>query len=123
MRNLRVILSAATASLIAATATAQSAETVTMAMHYTEEQAAPLLACIARYETANPGVDIVYQQVSYEEYLQTILTARAGGKSPDIYNLYSTWGMQLVDNDLLAPAPENVTKYLGRVDKPDSQII
>ena len=55
-------------------AVAQAAETVTIAMHYTEEQAEPLLECIERYEAANPDTDIIYQQISYGEYLQTILT-------------------------------------------------
>lgn len=115
----RKVAALASISIISAAA-AQAAETVTIAMHYTEEQAAPLLACIAQYEAANPDTDIVYQQISYDEYLQTILTSRAGGTSPDIYNLYSIWGAQMVDNGLLAPAPVTVTAYLADQYLPDT---
>lgn len=99
---------------------AQEAETVTVAMHYTQEQAAPLLACFERYEAANPGTGIVYQQISYSEYLQTVLTARVGGTAPDIYNVYAIWGAQMVDNGLLAPAPVNITDYLAETFLPDT---
>ena len=60
---MRKIATLASISVFTAAA-AQAAETVKIAMHYTEEQAAPLLACIARYEAANPDTDIVYQQIS-----------------------------------------------------------
>lgn len=93
-------------------AQAQETETVSVAMHYTEEQAAPLLACFDRYEAVNPGTEIEYQQISYGEYLQTILTAQIGGTAPDIYNVYSSWGAQMVDNGVLAPAPDEVVAYL-----------
>ena len=87
--------------------------TVDVAMHYTEEQAAPLLACFDRYEAANPGVSIAYQQISYGEYLQTVLTARIGGTAPDIYNVYgSLWGAQMVDNGVLAEAPPQIVAML-----------
>ena len=80
---------------------------VTVAMHYTEDQAAPLLACFDRY-TEETGTPVEYQQVSYGEYLQTILTARIGGTAPDVYNVYSIWGAQMVDNGVLDPAPADV---------------
>lgn len=87
--------------------------TVEVAMHYTEEQAAPLLACFERYEEAHPGVAIEYQQISYGEYLQTVLTARIGGTAPDIYNVYgAVWGAQMVDNGVLAPAPQAIVDLL-----------
>ena len=101
-------------------AQAQDDETVSVAMHYTEEQAAPLLACFDRYEAANPGTEITYQQISYGEYLQTILTARIGGTAPDIYNIYSIWGAQMVDNGVLAPAPDEIVAYLDEAFLPQT---
>ena len=107
-------------TLVPLSAHAQAAEPVTVAMHYTEEEAAPLLACFDRYEAANPGTEITYQQITYGEYLQTVLTARIGGTAPDIYNVYSIWGSQMVDNGVLASAPDSVTAYLAEAYLPDT---
>ena len=52
------------------------AETVIIAMHYTAEQAAPLMACLGAYEDAHPGTTVDYQQLSYRDYLQTALTSQ-----------------------------------------------
>ena len=109
---MRFSLLMASAAFLPGLATAQE-RTVDVAMHYTEEQAAPLLACFDRYEAANPGVSIAYQQISYGEYLQTVLTARIGGTAPDIYNVYgSLWGAQMVDNGVLAEAPPRIVEML-----------
>ena len=46
------------------------------------------------------------------DYLQTVLTSRLGGQSPDIYHVYSIWGAQLVENGILATPPENVVEFV-----------
>ena len=106
----RLLLTAAT-GLAATAATAQDGP-ITVAMHYTEEQAAPLLACFDAYEEANPGTTIDYQQLSYRDYLQTVLTSRIAGQAPDIYNVYSIWAAQMVDNDVLAPVPDDLAGFV-----------
>ena len=100
------------AGALAGPALAQDARTVTVAMHYTQEQAAPLIECFAAYEEANPGVSVEYQQLSYRDYLQTVLTSRLGGQAPDVYHLYSIWGAQMVDNGVLAEPPEEVASFV-----------
>ncbi|MCK0168543.1 extracellular solute-binding protein [Jannaschia sp. S6380] len=80
---------------------------LTVAMHYTQEQAAPLIACLDAYD-----VPAEYQQISYGDYLQTVLTGRLAGQSPDIYNVYSIWAAQMVDNDVLATPPEAVQSFV-----------
>lgn len=80
---------------------------LTVAMHYTQEQAAPLIACLEDYE--QPAE---YQQISYGDYLQTVLTGRLAGQSPDIYNVYSIWAAQMVDNGVLAAPPEALQSFV-----------
>ena len=103
---------AAPSLILAVPAAAQDARTVTVAMHYTQEQAAPLLQCFRAYEEANPGIAIAYQQLSYRDYLQTVLTSRLAGQAPDVYHLYSIWGAQMVDNGVLAEPPEEIAEFV-----------
>lgn len=90
---------------------AASAQTVTMATHYPAENVAVLEPCFAQYQEET-GVEVVHQQIPYGDYLQTILTARLGGQSPDIYHVYSIWAAQLVDNGLLATPPEELLGFV-----------
>ena len=89
------------------------AQTLTVAAHYSTEEAAPLEPCFAEYEAQNPGVDVEYQQIAYGDYLQTVLTARIGGQSPDIYHLYNIWAPQLVDNGVLATPPAELEGWIS----------
>ncbi|PRY93108.1 carbohydrate ABC transporter substrate-binding protein (CUT1 family) [Hasllibacter halocynthiae] len=84
---------------------------LTLAMHYNQEQAAPLLACLDIYEDET-GQAAEYRQISYGDYLQTVLTGRIGGTQPDIYHLYSIWGAQMAENGVLAEPPEEVADFV-----------
>ena len=88
-----------------------SAQTLTLATHYGPDQIAALEPCFAQY-AEETGVTVEHQQVSYGDYLQTMLTARIGGQAPDIYHLYSIWGAQMVDNGILAAPPEDVLEFI-----------
>ncbi len=91
------------------------AETVlTVATHYTQQQLAPLAACFRQYEREHPGLRIVHRQSAIEDYLQTVLTGRIGGNAPDIYNVYSVWGPQLVQSGVLDPPPAAVSEMVTR---------
>jgi multiple sugar transport system substrate-binding protein len=103
-------LAASTALILPPLAAAAQDAPLTVAMHYTQEQAAPLIACLDAYDA--DGVTAEYQQISYGDYLQTVLTGRLAGQSPDIYNVYSIWAAQMVDNDVLAPAPDDLAGYV-----------
>lgn len=89
-----------------------SAQNLTLAAHYSAKQAAPLEPCFAAY-AEETGVNVEYQQISYGDYLQTVLTSRIGGQSPDIYHLYSIWGAQLVDNGVLDTPPDDVLSWIN----------
>jgi multiple sugar transport system substrate-binding protein len=83
---------------------------LTVAMHYTQEQAAPLIACLEAYDEG--GVTARYQQITYGDYLQTVLTGRLAGQSPDVYNVYSIWAAQMADNGVLAEPPEELAAFV-----------
>lgn len=57
-------------------------------------------------------MQIVHQQIPYGDYLQTILTARIGGQTPDILHVYSIWAAQLVHNGILAAPPEETLAFI-----------
>jgi multiple sugar transport system substrate-binding protein len=90
-----------------AQATAQQ-RTITVAAHYTAGQMRPLVACYREYERQNPSIRIVYQQSAISDYMQTVMTGRLAGTSPDIYNVYSFWAGQMIDAGLLAEPPTNI---------------
>ncbi len=92
--------------------TAAFAQTVTLATHYPPESIAVLEPCFRAYESQNPGIIIEHQQITYGDYLQTILTSRLGGQSPDIYHVYSIWGAQLVENGVLATPPDDIVSFV-----------
>lgn len=108
--TLAIALAASTA--LAGTAYAQDTKTIEIATHYNEAQMAPLLECFAAYEAENPGIEIEFQQASYGDFLQTILTSRVGGTSPDIYNIYSIWAPQLADAGTLAEPPADIQDWI-----------
>ncbi|EKE44617.1 hypothetical protein OCGS_1455 [Oceaniovalibus guishaninsula JLT2003] len=83
---------------------------LTVAMHYTQEQAAPLIACLEDYDV--DGIGAEYRQITYGDYLQTVLTGRLAGQAPDIYNVYSIWAAQMVDNGVLDPVPDDLAGFV-----------
>lgn len=102
-------------SLLAASSTmsfAQDPVTLTWGAHYTDAEMGPLLPCFREYERQNPSVTIRYQQSDITDFLQTILTSRIGGTSPDIYNVYSIWGKQLVSNGILDTPPAEMADFI-----------
>lgn len=112
-------LASVLAGLMAGEAAAQQ-KTLTIATHYTDEQLKPLTACFRTYEEQNPGVKIVHQQSTIRDFLQTILTARISGRSPDIYNVYSIWGAQLVGNGVLDQPPAAVLDFVRKEYEPQT---
>ena len=99
-------------ALVAGPLAAQEAKTITVATHYTPEQMGAVLECFDQYEAEHPGISIEFQQASYRDFLQTILTARIGGTSPDIYNIYSVWAPQLADAGTLSEPPADVQEWI-----------
>lgn len=97
------------AALAPGSALAQDAP-LTVAMHYTQSQAAPLIACLEAYD--RDGQTARYQQITYGDYLQTVLTGRLAGQAPDIYNVNSIWAAQMVENGVLAEPPADLARFV-----------
>lgn len=111
-QTVRTLPAVALTSLsLAGTAFAQQ-KTISIATHYTEEQMRPLTACFRRYEALNPDIKIVHQQATFRDFLQTILTSRISGRAPDIYNVYSIWGVQLTANGVLDAPPAEILDFV-----------
>lgn len=106
-----MLLAGMAATVFGAPAQAQQRR-LTVATHYTEEQLAPVTACFRQYEQQNPGLRIVHQQSAIADYLKSVMTARIGGTSPDIYNVYSLWSAQLADAGVLAQPPAAVQSFI-----------
>lgn len=104
----------AVSSLFSSTAFGQQI-TLTIATHYTDDQRAPLTACLHTYEQLHPDTKIIHRQLSYRDVLQTLFMSRMSGRPPDIYNLSTAWTKQLVDSGALATPPPAVTEYVKRV--------
>ncbi|MDB5505386.1 MAG: extracellular solute-binding protein family 1 [Devosia sp.] len=109
---LHSISAVALSAALAVPAIAQDTKTITIATHYNQENIEPILACYTEYEASHPGIKIESQQVSYADFLQTIVTSRVGGTSPDIYNIYSIWAPQLVKAQALAVPPADITDWI-----------
>jgi multiple sugar transport system substrate-binding protein len=121
-RRTAALAASATALAAAFPATfaiAQEARTIQVATHYTEEQAAPLLACFDAYEAANPGVTVEHQVTAYGDFLQTILTSRVGGTAPDIYNVLLPWWVpQLASAGRWSRPPPTSSRFITPTPRP-----
>ena len=93
---------------------AAAATRLVFACHYTNEQQRQIEAMIAEYERLHPDIDVVYQQVSHRDYLQTVLTARIAGQSPDIYNLHMDWAPRLIAAGALDEPPQALAERVRR---------
>lgn len=108
----RYLVALVTTFVAAAPAPARPVTTIRIATHYNAQQIVPLSACLRRYEALHPGIRIVHQQVSYQDYLQTALISRAGRSPVDIYNLYSIWAPQLIGTRALDVPPPAVQRFV-----------
>ncbi len=94
--------------------------TLTIATHYTDDQRAPLTACLRQYQQLHPEITVVHTQVSFRDMLQTIFMARMGGTSPDIYNLSTAWTQQLADSGALAQPPAAIADAVRQAYLPNT---
>jgi len=60
----------------------------------------------AKFETANPGIKVNYQQQSVKDYRERLQNALKNGEGPDIYRFHLTWTPMFVD--YLSAIPSSV---------------
>jgi len=56
-----------------------------------------------KFMAAHPDVEIEYQQLSWSNGFDKIVTAIAAGKAPDVMELGSTWMAQFIENKTIVP--------------------
>jgi multiple sugar transport system substrate-binding protein len=112
MVGLNVLAALAWTVLLPAPALARPTTTIRIAAHYNTEQVAPLVACFREYEALHPDIRIAYQQVSYQDFFQTVMISRAGRSPVDIYNLYSIWAPQLIGTGALDTPPADIDRFV-----------
>ncbi|MGD0977452.1 MAG: extracellular solute-binding protein [Minisyncoccia bacterium] len=61
---------------------------------------------INQYQKDNPGVKIVYQEFTYDEYENKLIQSFASGTGPDIWLIDNTWLPK--HGDLMAPMPATI---------------
>lgn len=60
---------------------------------------------IEAFESANPGIKVNYQQQSYQDYQDRLMTNITGTNPPDVARIHATWLPIFIKN--LLPAPAN----------------
>ncbi|BAS28285.1 extracellular solute-binding protein [Limnochorda pilosa] len=91
---------------------AEAKTRIVVAAHYGQGQKDFLLPYFDEYMKLHPDVELVYQELTFADYLQTVLTARMAGQAPDVYHLYSLWGVQMQQNGVLDQPPADVQKLV-----------
>lgn len=81
-----------------------------LATHWTDYQRAVINHHLDDYMQLHPDIEIEHQNVPFEDYFKKVQISHLSGEAPDIYNVYSLWGVQLVNSGVLdAPPPEVVS--------------
>lgn len=85
---------------------ANSNVTITYLTHWSGPQVDQLKQAIAAYNKVEPNVTINVRTVPFGNLLTTITTQGGSASGPTIMGIYNLWMPQLVQNALLAPAPD-----------------
>lgn len=101
-------------------ASADAATRIVIAAHYGQGQKDHLLPYFEEYMKLHPDIELVYQELTFADYLQTVMTARIAGQQPDIYHVYSLWGVQLQENGVLAEPPASIQQFVREQFVPSS---
>jgi multiple sugar transport system substrate-binding protein len=80
--------------------------------HWGEGFKEKLLPYMEEYTRLNPHVTFEYESVPFEEYLKKVQVQHASGDAPDIYHLYSLWGVQLSRSKVIAELPGDVANFV-----------
>lgn len=78
---------------------------ITYLTHWSGPQIDQLNAAIATYHKANPNVNITVRTVPFGNLLTTITTQAGSSSGPTIMGIYDLWMPQLVQSNVVAPAP------------------
>ncbi len=60
------------------------------------------------YTKLNPNVTFKVKQIEYGQYADTLRVLSDSDQAPDIYQIYSPWGVSYVQNNMLAKPPQDI---------------
>ncbi len=92
------------------TSSGSSNVTITYLTHWSGPQVTQLNQAIANYEKIHPNVTINIHTVPFGNLLTTITTQGNSANGPTIMGIYNLWMPQLVQDGLLAQAPDTYAK-------------
>ena len=84
--------------------------TITYLTHWSGPQIDQLNQAIAAYNKIEPNVTIQVRNVPFGNLLTTITTQAGSSSGPTIMGIYDLWMPQLVQNGVLATAPDSYTQ-------------
>lgn len=84
--------------------------TITYLTHWSGPQIDQLNAAVAAYNKIEPNVTIQVRNVPFGNLLTTITTQAGSSSGPTIMGIYDLWMPQLVQNGVLAAAPDAYTQ-------------
>jgi multiple sugar transport system substrate-binding protein len=111
----------ATGIAVAATlaASAASAETVRFWYHFDNPEN-PMADLIAKFEAANPGIEIEAENVPWNSYYDNLYTALVGGNAPDAAMVKLFAQPRLAEMGALEPIGDRIDAWAGKADLLDN---
>lgn len=80
-----------------------------VATHWGEGFQDKLEPYLHEYTKLNQHVTFKYESVPFDEYLKKVQVSHTSGDAPDIYHVYSLWGVQLSRSKVIAETPPNIS--------------
>ncbi len=93
--------------LLAASAAAQPVE-LTLLTHYSTHQEDALMEWVSLWNENNPDIQVVHQNVDFDQLLPTIMAQQTAGRGADIVHAYALWGGQMTRSNVLATPPAHL---------------
>jgi multiple sugar transport system substrate-binding protein len=111
----------ATGIAVAATlaASAASAEPVRFWYHFDNPEN-PMADLIAKFEAANPGIEIEAENVPWNSYYDNLYTALVGGNAPDAAMVKLFAQPRLAEMGALEPIGDRIDAWAGKADLLDN---
>jgi multiple sugar transport system substrate-binding protein len=101
-------ISALAMGILAAPASAKTQLHVIVA-HFSDHTLSTFENAAKRFEASHPDVDVVIEDVSWDNLQQRLATDIAGGTAPDISVIATRWVLDYVQNDIAEPLDSYIT--------------